>query len=206
VLGTLGIAVAAFVVWQGVRGMDIAEQARQDADLAASGDAVQAAYTDLFALLHRAVAEGNVLAEATWYTPGLTAALAAYETPSLYQLQIGQTIGTADQQHVLSFSVLLTSEGRDLASLAVGDSATLTDDAGRTYPVVGYDRVDPLRLQPAAGQTQEAGLLFVSADAEDGTSIWTNSGKILTLQLNDIEDAPKRFQWQKGLAQDISLF
>jgi len=207
-LGVLGFATVGFLAWQAVgvvldREPNTPPSSSVAADLA---EQQRSAYTDLFSLLHRAATEGNILAEATWYTPPLTDALFAYEDISAHQREVSNVLIGIDQESILTFSILLTTEVSDMGSIAVADSAQAYDNEGRGYDILGWTRLNPLNLRPGVNQEQEAGILLVSTKADDGTSIWSNTSSNLSLILEGIEDAPKFFTWQKGLAQDINLF
>lgn len=205
-LGVLGVGVAGLLVWQtrSVFGNGANTAGDERTTNVSVSDAARSAYSDSFTLMHRAVPEGNILAEAIWYTPALTQSLADYTNRSSHQEELSRFLASVDHETTLAFSVLLTTEVGTVRDLPVDDHATVRDDTGAVYAILGWQRLDPLALAPTGAQKQEAGVLLVSTVAEDGTSVWTNGGT-LSLILSDIEQNKKVFTWQKELANDINL-
>lgn len=205
-LFVLGFAMVGLLAWQTVAVVQeraAASSTTAPADLAAERGA---AYTDLFTLFHRTATEGNILTEATWYTPSLTEALFRYGDASSHQRDIANALIGVDRENILTFVVLLTSEVSDVRDIAVADVARVYDDEGRGYSVLGWTRLNPLSLRPGKNRQQEAGILLVSALADDGSSIWSNSSTNLSLRLEGIEQDSKLFTWRKELAEGANLF
>ncbi|MFA6511619.1 MAG: hypothetical protein WCV86_00625 [Patescibacteria group bacterium] len=205
-MGVLGVGFLVFLLWQ----INVVFTAEDTATVTATQtnatDVARNNYTELFALMHRADIEGNILAEATWYTPELTQLLFAYTQPSSFQRDLSRLLARLENEDVLTFSVLLTTETADVSNVAVADYASVTDDLGRTYPVLGWERISPLTLRPDEGQTQETGVLIVSSVADDGTSVWSNGGETIQLLLDGVEEVRKGFSWQKSLALNVTYF